>query len=82
MLEPIELFWSSENLEPRSQVFFESAGLEQKILGGFLVLWKVFNDCDELNKWKSSVEIINQIKTSGFIQGIATSFSKSAWNSA
>lgn len=33
MLEPTELFWSSEDLEPRSHAFFESAGLEQKILG-------------------------------------------------
>lgn len=82
MLDSTALFWSFENLEPRGQVFFESAALDQKILGGWRQPSAIENLRCRLNKWQGSVEISKRVKTSGFVQGTAVSFSKSTWNSA
>lgn len=81
MLYSVALLWNFESLEPRGQFFFGAPGLDQKILENWRQPSAIESLQHQLNKWEGSVEIIKQIKTSGFIKGVATSFSKLAQKS-
>ena len=81
MLNSLAILWKPGGLEPGGRYFSEAPGLDEKILETWRHSTAIESLQHQSNKWEGSLEIIKQIKTHGFIRGIATSSSKSAQNS-
>ena len=81
MLNSLAILWKPRGLEPGGRYFSEAPGLDEKILETWRHSTAIESIQHQSNKWEGSLEIIKQIKTHGFIKGIATSSSKSAQNS-